>query len=55
MEKARSGKTMEISIEANSIIPIKLKERCMNYNQMALAQSFKSNMIKKKMKLRGKK
>jgi hypothetical protein len=32
MEKASIGMTMEIFIEANSIKPRKLKERCMNCN-----------------------
>ena len=46
---------MEVFLEAKSIMTSLKKERCMNCNQMALAHSFKSNMIKKKIKLRGKK
>jgi hypothetical protein len=54
MDKPRSGLKMEEFLEANSILAILMKERCMNCNQMAHTHSFKSNMIKK-MKLRGKK
>jgi hypothetical protein len=55
MDKGNIGMIMVIFLEANTIIPRKLKERCMNCKQMALAHSFKSNMIKKKKKVRGKK
>jgi hypothetical protein len=46
---------MEVFLEANTIKPIELKERCINCNLMAIAHSSKSNMIKKEKKLRGKK